>query len=137
MLVILAQMTQIIISLPFAFLRVHILPEGNVAGIEANVAYYGFRFMIYAIFNVIFLTKFFKTAYKVGKAFLIAIIPATIAVFVMEMIIHFPKFQWLDSLELEVMLHQLPILVIGIIIYIVAMFFAYKISASRFERVDL
>src|SRR5690625_4431045 len=73
LLVILAQMTQLLISLPFALLRVHILPEeGNVAGIEANVAYYGFGFIIYTIFNVIFLLVFFKTAYKAGKAFLLA-----------------------------------------------------------------
>lgn len=137
LLVILAQMTQLIISLPFAFLRVHVLPEGNPAGIEANVAYYGFGFMIYAIFNVFFLTVFFKTAYKVGKAFLLAVIPAALAVTVMEVIVHFPQFQWLDSVEPEMMLQQLPILILGILVYIIGMFAAYKVSANRFERVDL
>lgn len=137
LLVLLAQITQIFISLPFAFLRVYMLPEGNPAGIEANVAYYGFGFMIYAIFNVIFLTFFFKTAYKVGQAFLLAIIPATLAVMVMEVIVHFQTFQWLDSVEPSVMLQQVPILIIGIVIYIVGMLFAYKISVERFEKVDL
>lgn len=47
LLVVLAQMTQVLISLPFAFLRVYVLPEGNPAGIEANVAFYGFGFIIY------------------------------------------------------------------------------------------
>lgn len=137
LLVLLAQMTQILISIPFAFLRVYILPEGNPAGIEANIAYYGFGFIIYAIFNVIFLTFFFKTAYKVGQAFLIAIIPATLAVLVMEIIVHFPKFQWLDSVEPADMLHQLPILLIGMVIYVIGMLFAYKISVKRFEKVNL
>ena len=93
--------------------------------------------MIYAIFNLIFLTQFFKTGYKVGKAFILAIIPAAIGVIVMEVIVHFPKFQWLDSVEPEIMLHQFPILIIGIIIYIIGMLFAYRISANRFEQVDL
>lgn len=137
LLVLLAQMTQILISIPFAFLRVYILPEGNPAGIEANIAYYGFGFIIYAIFNVLFLTFFFKTAYKVGQAFLIAIIPATLAVLVMEIIVHFPKFQWLDSVEPADMLHQLPILLIGMVIYVIGMLFAYKISVKRFEKVNL
>ena len=137
LLVILAQMTQLIISLPFAFLRVHLLPEGNPAGIEANVAYYGFGFIVYAIFNLIFLTVFFKTAYKAGKAFLLAIIPATLVVMVMEVIVHFPQFQWLDSVEPEAMLRQMPILVIGILVYILGMLLAYRASARRFDRVNL
>lgn len=137
LLVILAQMTQLLISLPFAIWRVRILPEGNIAGIEANVAYYGFGLMIYTIFNVIFLIVFFKTAYKAGKAFLLGIIPASLAVLVMEVIVHFSQFKWLDSVESEVMLQQLPILIIGVLVYIIGMLLAYKVSVSRFERVDL
>lgn len=137
MLMILAQMVQVFISLPFAILRLHILPNGNPAGIEANVAYYGFGFMIYAIFNSILLTQFFKTGYKVGNAFILAMIPAVIGVMVMEVIVHFPNFQWLDSVEPTMMLKQLPILVIGVIIYIISMFITYRISAKRFQLVDL
>lgn len=136
-LVVLAQMTQLLISLPFAFLRVHVLAEGNPAGIEANVAFYGFGFMIYAVFNFIFLTYFFKTAYKAGNAFLLAVIPATLGVIIMEVIVHFPRFKWLDSIEPEMMLRQLPILIIGLLIYILVMFASYKVSVHRFERVDL
>lgn len=137
LLMILAQMTQLLISLPFAVLRVHILPNGNPAGIEANVAYYGFGLMVYAIFNVILLAQFFKTAYKVDMAFLLAIIPAAIAVIIMEVIVHFPRFEWLDSVLPAIMLRQLPILAVGIIVYITGMMFAYQVSAKRFEQVDL
>lgn len=137
LLMVLAQMTQLLISLPFAVLRLHVLPDGNPAGIEANIAYYGFGFMIYAVFNLIFLTQFFKTAYKVGKAFILAIIPASIGVIIMEVLVHIPKFQWLDSVESDMMLKQLPILIIGIIIYIYSMLVAYRVSANRFQKVDL
>lgn len=137
MLVVLAQMMQLLISLPFAFLRVHILPEGNPVGIEANVAYYGFGFMIYGVFNFIFLTYFFKTAYKAGNAFLFAVIPATLMVIIMEVIVHIPRFAWLDSIEPDMLLRQVPILIIGILFYIVVIFAAYRVSIQRFERVDL
>jgi len=137
LLLVLAQMTQLIISLPFAFLRVKVLLAGNPAGIEANIAYYGFGLITYAIFNFIFLTHFFKTAYKAGKAFLAAIIPAFLVVAVMEVLVHFPKFQWLDSIAPDAMLKQLPILVIGIVIYVISIFTAYHVSAERFEHVDL
>lgn len=137
LLMVLAQMTQLLISLPFAVLRVHVLPNGNPAGIEANVAYYGFGLMIYAVFNVILLTQFFKTAYKVDMAFLLAIIPAAIAVIIMEVLVHFPGFEWLDSVIPNMMLRQLPILVVGAAVYVIGMLIAYLISAKRFEQVDL
>lgn len=137
LLLVLAQMAQLIISLPFAFLRVKVLPAGNPAGIEANIAYYGFGFITYAVFNYIFLTEFFKTAYKAGKSFVLAIIPAFAVVAVMETLVHFPKFQWLDSVSADAMLKQLPILAAGVVIYIVSVFSAYNVSAKRFERVDL
>lgn len=137
MLVVLAQMTQLLISLPFAFLRVRVIPEGNPAGIEANVAYYGFGFMIYAVFNFIFLTYFFKTAYKVGNAFLLAMIPASLGVMFMEVIVHFPQFRWLDSIESKMMIRQLPILIIGLLAYVIMMFATYRVSVKHFEQVDL
>lgn len=137
LLMVLTQMTQLLISLPFAILRPSVLPNSNPAGIEANIAYYGFGFMIYAIFNLIFLTQFFKTAYKIGKAFILAIIPSAIGVIIMEVLVHIPKFQWLDSIKPAVMLKQLPILAIGIIIYVFSMLVAYKVSANRFQQVNL
>lgn len=137
LLMVLAQMIQLLISLPLAVLRLRVLPNGNPAGIKANIAYYGFGFMICAIFNLILLTQFFKTTYKVGKAFILAIIPAAIGVLIMKVLVHIPKFQWLDSVEPDIMLKQLPILVIGIIIYIFSMLVAYRVSANRFQQVDL
>ena len=136
-LIVVAQMAQLLISLPFAVLRLYVLPTGNPAGIEANVAYYGFGFIVYAIFNFVFLTQFFKTAYKVGKAFLLAIIPASLVVIVMEVIIHIPGFTWLDSTAADAMLRQAPILVAGVLVYAIGIIVAYFAAANKFEGVDL
>ena len=51
LLAVLAQLSQLLISIPFAVLRVYILPDGNIVGIEANLAYYGFGLVIFAVFN--------------------------------------------------------------------------------------
>ena len=136
-LVVLSQMAQLVISLPFALLRLRLLPEGNPAGIEANVAYYGFGLMVYTIFNVIFLTHFFKTGYRVGWSFLWAIIPATLGVLLMEIVVHFPQFAWLDSVEGAMLFRQLPILLAGILVYILGTAIAYRVSSKRFDIVDL
>lgn len=126
-----------LISLPFIFLRLAILSNGNPVGIEANVAFYGMGFFIYAVFNVIFLTVFFKTAYKAGKAFVLAMIPAIIIMTLMEIIVHFPNFYWLDSVKQPELLRQLPILIIGFLVYVSATIVAYHVSVNRFEKVDL
>lgn len=136
-LVVLSQIVQLLVSLPFALLRLRLLPEGNPAGIEANVAYYGFGLTIYTIFNVIFLTHFFKSGYKVGWSFLLAIIPATLGVLAMEIVVHFPHFAWLDSVERTMMIRQLPILLMGLLIYGLGITVSYLISARRFDMVDL
>ena len=131
------QLAQMLISLPLAFWRVSLLPQGNPAGIEANVAYYGFGFVIYAIFNFLFLTSFFKSGYKAGNAFLLASIPAVLVLAAMEVLVHFPSFAWLDSVAPADLVRQLPILVIGVVVYIAALLAAYRISVRRFQRVDL
>ena len=68
---------------------------------------------------------------------ILAIIPASLAVLLMEVIVHFPGFVWLDRVEPSFLVRQLPILFVGIVIYIVSIFAAFKVSVRRFERVDL
>ena len=101
------------------------------------MAYYGFGLMVYTVFNLIFLTQFFKDAHKVEIAFLMAIIPATLGVLAMEVIVHFPRFAWLDSVEPAMLVRQLPILLVGAVVYVIGNVAAYRISAERFEMVDL
>ena len=132
-----AQLTQLLISVPFAFLRTLYMSEGNPVGIEANVAYYGFGLMIFGVFNLVFFTRFFKTACKAGTAFLIALIPSAICIFAMEAIVHFPGMEWLDGVSPELLLRQIPVLLAGLVIYAAAWLLAYKAGAQRFSQVDL
>lgn len=132
-----AEIVQLLVSIPFAFLRTLYLTDGNSAGIEANAAYYGFGLMIFGMFNLIFFTQFFKTAYKAGAAFLTALIPVTLSIFAMEAAVHFPGMAWLDSTSPEALLRQLPILLAGMAVYAGTWFWAYDAAAKRFEKVDL
>ncbi|MDE7221572.1 MAG: ABC-2 transporter permease [Oscillospiraceae bacterium] len=132
-----AQLTQLLLSLPFAFLRTLYMPEGNPAGIEANATYYGFGLMIFGVFNLVFFTRFFKTAYKAGAAFLTALLPAMAGIFAMEAAVHFPGMEWLDSTSPDQLIRQLPILLAGIIIYAGTWLLTYKAASKQFEKVDL
>ena len=132
-----AEIGQIVIAAAFALLRYSIMPDGNPVGIEANAAYFGFGLIIFALFNLIFLTQFYKTAYKVGKAFIAAIIPAVLCIVAIEAFAHIPATAWLDSVSPDAMIRQIPILIAGVVFYIVGMIFTYHVAAKRFERVDL
>lgn len=136
-LVVFAQLVQLIISIPIALIRVCTSPAGNVVGMEANLAYYGFGLVIYSVFNMVLFTQFYKTAYKVGRAFILACIPILILMVVMEMLPHFPALGWLDSVAFADQLRQVPLLILGVIVYPLGVFIAYRIGVKRFNRVDL
>lgn len=132
-----AQLAQLLLSIPCAFLRTLYLPQGNPVGIEANAAYYGFGLMIFGVFNLVFFTQFFKTAYKAGVAFLTALVPCTLCIFAMEASVHFPGLGWLDGTDGASLVRQVPVLLAGIAVYGGTWLLALRLSAGRFEKVDL
>lgn len=127
----------VVFAVPFAILSQRINPNGsNLAGIEANVAFFGLSLIMFTLFNAVFLNEYFKTAYKVGKAYLIA--SAVLAVFVglAETADHMPVIG--DYLEgAHGQLVQLPLLFVGIAVFAVSFFVINKQCAKKFEKVDL
>lgn len=131
------QLVQLLLSVPFAFLRTLYLPEGNPAGMEPNIAWYGFGLMVYGIFDLVYFTQFYKTAYKAGVSFLIALIPVTLGIIAIESSVHFPGLGWLDAMDGPALIRQIPILLAGAAVYAAANVLAYRIGARRLECVDL
>ena len=137
LLVVFFQLFQLLISVPFALLRNLLNIANNPVGLDATVAWYGFGFIVYAVFDFIFLTTFYKSGYKVGKSFVFAAIFMVLLMVSVEATAHIPALVWMDSCQPENLLMQLPILVVGIICYGVLITLAYRISARRYENVDL
>lgn len=131
------QLLQLLFSVPFAVLRAFVLPESNPVGLDANITYYGLGLIIFALFNFIFLTMYYRTAYKTGKAFFVSMTAVVMASVAMEAISYIPALQWMDSIKPVDLLLQLPILLVGIVVYITGIIFTYRIAARRFEQVDL
>lgn len=137
LLAVFSQAAQLALSLPFAFLRTLYLPGGNPAGIEANAAYYGFGLALYGLFNLVFFTRFYRTAYQAGLSFLLALVPLTAGMMAMEAAVHFPGMEWLDSIAGPDLIRQIPILVLGLLVYTVSNLLACRIGERNFARVDL
>lgn len=133
------ELVQILISIPFALLHFKLSEANNMAGIEPNIAFYGFLFVMFAIFNFFFFISFYKKAYPVGKPLIIAGSIILIYYILVESLIWIPsKIQsFLDAGDISNILKQWPILIVGIIIWFVLGYYGYKISANRFQKVDV
>ena len=137
LLVVSFQLFQLLFSVPFAILRDAMNMANNPVGLDATVAWYGFGFFLYAVFDLLFLTAFYKSGYKAGKAFILAALPMVILMVAIEAAAHIPALVWVDSRQPEHLRMQLPILLVGIVSYGALVPLAYRISARRFEKVDL
>ncbi len=131
------QLFQLLISIPCVLLRNSIGVANNPVGMDATVAWYGFGLIIYAIFDLIFFPAYYKSGYKAGRALIIAAFPMVLLMVAVEGSVRIPALRWLDSSSPEHLLQQIPILLLGILCYGALLPVAYRISARRFERVDL
>lgn len=121
----------------FALLRNAFRIENNPVGLDATIAWYSFGPIVYAVFDLVFLSTFYKSGYKVGKAFILAAIPMVILMIAVEAVAYIPSLAWMDYCQPKDLLMQLPILAAGIICYAVFLSLAYRISVKHFDQVDL
>ena len=112
------QLAQLLVAVPFAVIRYCLIPGDNVVGIEANAAWCGFGLVIYAAFNLVFLTGYYKTAQKIGVPFLAALVPVLLLITVMEGVSHIPALAWIDSVRPDDQVRQLSILAAGVVIWL-------------------
>ena len=135
------ELLQLTIGIPFAFIGIRINPNaaGNMAGIEANMAFFGLVLIMYALFNAIYLPLFFKTAVKVGAPLIIASIAITIYVIAVELAVQMIPFlkTHLDTTDPAMVMYQFPILIAGMLIFALSLWLTYRKSAANFEKVDL
>lgn len=109
----------------------------NQVGIEANIAFIGLGLIIYSIFNYVFITNLYKSSYKIGKPFIISITFTLISIFLMETVSHLPFLSWIDGTSISDLKLQIPVFVIGFILFVIINLLAYKNSIKNFNKVDL
>ena len=103
---------------------------------NANLAYLAYILIILALFNSIFLGGFFKTAYYVGKPFLLYGAASFIVVLIAEVIHHIPGLEMLNSQSKGLGI-QAIVLALGIVVYIALTLCSMKASIKTFERIDI
>lgn len=132
------ELASLLIALPFAVLSCRINPlGGNAVGLEPNAALFAAALVLYALFNGVFLPAFYKTAYKVGTAFLKAMLVVTPALLLCEALPHVPALVILEDRTAAGQLRLLPLLLIAAVLYGVGLWMAYRKAAVNYEKVDL
>lgn len=104
---------------------------------NANPFFLGTALFIFGLFNVIFLGGFFKTAYQLGKPFIIYIIAAFLGIGAAEAAHHFPGMQMLNAFGFDHIVLQLLLLLGGAALYILMTWLSYRKACENFEKIDL
>ena len=136
--VVIIEVLSLVVLIPCSLLAVHLQPgKDNLVGLDPNLALLAAGFLLYAVFNGVFLPSFYANGYKVGIAFINAVIPTTLAMGALEALPHFPALTWLDDLDAATQVRLLPALIGSVLVYAGGMALTFRASARRYEKVDL
>jgi hypothetical protein len=137
---VLLELTQFVCCLFFALIADLITaPQGNSVGIDPNLAYFGFLFICYGVFNLIFMPLFFRSGIKTGVAILFAMVAFFLVYGLLEVLITVlpPGRAVIDSMQAANFGPQAVYLAAGIVFYALSFLIANKLSVRLFEKVNL
>ncbi len=103
----------------------------------ANLVFLGFALLIFALFNLVFVSGFFRTAYYYGKPFIIYAIVTLIVIGAAETLHHIPGLESLNSFGFTNMQVQLPAFLAGAAAYVLLTLLAVRSSIRKFEMLDM
>lgn len=112
-------------------------PYVQNALMSANPVFLAFTLLIFAMFNLIFVRGYFRTAYATGKPFIVFIVIAFVIIGIAEALHHVPGLAFVNAISGEGMAANYIILAIGAIMYALITLLAFKASCKSFETVDL
>lgn len=135
---VLVELLSVVITALFCLLSAKLQPgKDNAVGMDANLMLLGAGFVLYGVFNLVFFVCLYRSGYKVGAAYLKANLALWPMMFLAEALPHFPSLLWLNRVDTQANLRQIPILLFGVAVFAVLTMLAYRRSARLYERVDL
>lgn len=137
--VVLLELIQVIVAIPFAVLRQHLPLEPNQVGMDANISLFAISFIMLGLFSLVFFKVYYSDVLKVGKAFVLSSISVFGFMIIAEVLTHAVPFfrDILDTYDNVYVPQKLVVLAIGIIVYISLTLISYTSSKKSFELLDL
>lgn len=134
------ELTAFILCTLLTIIRMKILgtavPYATNQLMNANMAYFGYTMIVFAVFNSIFLAGFFKTTYKIGKPFFIFCVVSFIIIIMGEILHHIPDLESLNNPS-NLSMPQAVIFAIGVVVFMLYTWLSYQKAVKDFECIDL
>lgn len=136
---VLIEILQFVVAIPFAYMRQTLMSHPNDAGMDANISLFGLSLIMIALFNYVFFTSYYKNVLKVGRSFLKGSSVTALFIAVAETLDHILPFfrDCLDTKDPMYLSYKLIVLAVGIAIFVLLTFAAYKKSVHSFEKLDI
>lgn len=145
------ELAMLLLYVPMMFLNRFAVSTPNSAGVDASVTLIAAGFVLFSVFNAVFMPSFYKTGYKAGKSFLKSTIAVFIWIFASEGFFiassslsdKVPFFGWVASrldcfpASMNALAAQLTALGASALVFIAVTYFSYKRSVKNYEKVDL
>ena len=109
----------------------------NNALMNANPFCLGMVLLIFGLFNTIFLGGFFRTAYKIGKPFVIYAVAAFVTIGIGEALHNIPGLSALNAFGFDRIGLQLSLFAGGAIINVLLTVLSYRKACADFDKIDL
>jgi hypothetical protein len=135
----LIEIMQVLVTIPFVLIRRGITPAENAVGMDANVAFFGLSLLMLGLFNVIFFIGYYKNPSKVGKPLIVGSTVAFLYIVLVEGCTYVVPFfrDVLDTPDPQFLPAKLAVLGAGLAAFTALTLAAFRISAARFEVLDL
>lgn len=139
LLVVLVELLQFAAAVPFALLHNTVYPGPNPAGMNVNIAFFGFAFLLLGLFNLVFFINYYKNPNKVGIPFLLGCIVFAVGMVLVEASKYVLPFAatYLNAQGTQNLPHQLAAFAIGAALWALFTLAAYRRSVKSFETFDL
>lgn len=137
--VLLLEILQLLLAIPFAYLRQRLNPAPNLAGMDANLALFGLALFLLGCFNFVFFRLYARDVQKVGKAFACSSIVYALLLVLGECLLHtVPLFRdQLDTPDPYALPQKLVTLLLGLVAYLLLTGLAYRKAKRDFAALDL
>ena len=137
--VMLLETAQVIVAIPFAVLRQRLIAAPNAVGMDANIALFGFAFLLLGLFNLTFFRVYYRDVKKVGTAFLWSSAAVFVFICTVEACAHAVPFVR-DVLDTPDPLHlpaKMTALAAGVLLWLMLSGVALRRAIRDFDHQDL
>ncbi|MDF2477753.1 MAG: hypothetical protein K0S24_3236 [Sphingobacterium sp.] len=137
--IVILELLHIVAAVIYGMISISLYPNLNYFFYKPTIGFWGLCFIMLAIFNIILISMYYKTAYKYGAATVTSIIGAVLFAGGAEWlgIKNSFVFDLFKGASADNMAIQISILIAGIAVFAIFTIIAYNIAIIQFEKVDI